>query len=197
MQKRIVIGLLGLCATLSLAADQKPPVFYFGGKRLFVGMSKSEAVASLSACCNLSPPADFENDKSVADTGRMIGHFISTKDESPQRILGSIFFGGGKIVRITRPVAENKFDPAGDDVVAFARALNRVLLSSEGKDLDTTVNVSVRHDRATNADTEILSFSFSNGRGVELQIVTLDTPLKETGKRDSIGLDEILETPRR
>jgi hypothetical protein len=35
-----------------------------------------------------------------------------------------------------------------------------------------------------------------NGRGVELQIVTLDTPSKLTGKRDSISLDEVLEPPR-
>jgi hypothetical protein len=197
MQKKIVIGLLGLCATLPLAADQKPPVFYFGGKRLFVGMSKTEAVASFSACCKLSPPADFENEKSVADTGRMLGHFISSKEESPQRFLGSIFFGGGKVVRITRPVDEDKIDPENDDVVAFARAFSRVFSLSEGKDSGTTVLVSVRHDRTTNADAEILSFSFSNGRGVELQIVTLDAPSKFTGKRDSISLDEVLEPPRR
>lgn len=200
MQKQMVVALLVLCATFSLAADQKPPVFYFDGKRLFVGMPKSEAVALLSACCKLSPPApstDFENDKVTADTGHMIGHYISSKEESPQRVLRSIFFAGGKVVRVSRPVDEEKFDPESDDVVAFARALNRVLSLSEGKDSDTSVNFSVRHNRATNADAEILSFSFSNGRGVELQIVTLDTPSQFTGKRDSISLDEILEPPKR
>jgi hypothetical protein len=40
MQKRIMIGLIGLCITLSLAGDQKPPVFYIGGKRLFIGMPR-------------------------------------------------------------------------------------------------------------------------------------------------------------
>jgi hypothetical protein len=197
MQKRVVAALLGLCATLSLAADQNQPVFYFGGKRLFVGMAKTEAVASLSACCKLSPSADSEADKLSADTGQMIGHFILTKEESSQRILGNIFFAGGKVVRITRPLDGEKFDPESGDVVAFARALNRAFSFTESKNSNTTIIVSVRHSRVMNAISEILTLSLSNGRSVELQIVTLDIPSKFSGKRDSISLDEVLEPPSR
>jgi hypothetical protein len=92
MQKRMMVALLGLWATLSLAADQKPAAFYFGGKRLFVGMPKAEAVALLSTCCKLSPSTEPEH---AADTNG--GHFILTREESPQRMLGSIFFADGKV----------------------------------------------------------------------------------------------------
>ncbi len=203
MQERTIglraIALLAFCVTLSLAADQKPPVFYFGGKRLFVGMPKSEAVASLSACCKLSPPADSENEKLSADTGQMVGHFILSRGEAPQRILGGIFFAGGKVARINRPLAEEDFNPQSDDVVAFARALDRALSPTTG-DSHAIVFVSVRHERVSNAESEVLSLSFPNGRGVELQIATLDRPPSnappEFSKRDGVSLNEILEPPR-
>ena len=196
--KALALGLvftLLLLLPMSLAADQKTPVFYFGGNRLFVGMPKSEAVALLLACCKLSPPADSENKKLSADTNRMIGHFIFPKEESPQRILGTIYFADGKVSRITRPLDAEKFDPESDDIVAFTRALDRNLAPETG-DSRSVVFVSSRHERLTNGEGEILSFSFPNGRAIELQIVTLDTPSKITGRRDSVGLDEILEPPR-
>jgi len=192
MYKRTVLALLGIFVTLSLSADQTP-AFYFGGKRLFVGMAKAEAVATLSTCCKLSPPADSDNAKLSADTNKMLGHFILSKDDSPQRILGSVFFADGKVTRITRPL-DADLDPLSDDVVAFARTLDRSLAG------DTTnsqaVFITARHERLSNGEGEVLTFSFPNGRAVELQISTLDTPSKETGKRDAVGLNEILESPR-
>jgi hypothetical protein len=192
MQKRAVLIILVLCFTLSLAADQSA-VFYFSGKRLFVGMSKSDAVSALSACCELNPPAGTENAALSRDSGRLIGHFIVSRDNTSPRILGSVYFSGGKVVRVTRPL-DGDFDPESDDVVAFARAINRGL-SSGNDNTEAVVHVSTRHSRATNGGSEIISLSFPNGRGVELQIVTLDSPSK-TGKRDSVGLDEILELPK-
>jgi hypothetical protein len=197
MQKRTVVALFALCVTFSLAADQKPPVFYFGAQRLFVGMPKSEAVVLLSKCCKLSPPADSGTEKLSAETGKMLGHFIISKENDQQgQIIGTIYFEGGKVVRITRPMDADKFDPVSDDVVAFARAFERGF-STEISTSPAIVYVSARHDRATNADAEVLSLSFPNGRTVELQVVTLDTPSESTGKRDSVGLDEVLEAPRR
>jgi len=189
-----VVALFALCAALCLAADQQQPVFYFGGQRLFAGMTKSEAVARLSACCKLSPPADSENEKLSADTDRRIGHFISSKQESPQRIIGTIFFANGKVVRITRPLDES-INSQSDDAVALARALDRSLLP-DTSDSSTEVLISTRHERMGNGESEVLSFSFPNGRAIELEIVTLDTATKDTGKRDAVGLDEVLVAPR-
>jgi len=59
MQNRVMcflrFALIGSFFVLPLVADQKPAMFGFGGKQLYVGMSQREAVASLSVCCKLSP----------------------------------------------------------------------------------------------------------------------------------------------
>jgi hypothetical protein len=95
-----MVAFIALCFTVSLAADQNPPAFYFGGHRLSVGMSKADA-----------------------------------------------------------------------DMVV----------------------VSSQHERMSNADAEILILTLPNGRSIEMQIATLDTPDKMTGKRDSVTLDEVLQ----
>jgi hypothetical protein len=194
MRKRIVLTLLALCITLSLAAHQKPPVFYFGGQRLFAGMPKSEAVALLAACCKLYPPADSKNENMSVDRSGLLGHRILAKEESPHAFLGTIFFVGEKVARIDRPLDET-FDSGSDDVVAFARALDRSLSQDTG-DSSATVFASTQHQRITGAEVEVLSLEFPNGRTVELQIFTLDTPSKVTGKRDAVSLDEALVAPR-
>jgi hypothetical protein len=184
--------LLGFCVALCSAADERPPVFYFGGKRLFVGMPKSEAVAALSTCCELSPPAASEVEKQPAPVGTLVGHMILTKEESPKNILGAIYCSVGKVLRLTRPLAE-EVDPWNDDVVGFARAIKRSLPAES--DAGTTVLVSVRHERITNAESDVVSLVFPNGRGIELHIGTLDKPNTEK-KRDFATLDETLEPAR-
>jgi hypothetical protein len=179
------VALIALCFTVSLAADQNPPALYFGGHRLFVGMPKTEAVVALSECCTLSPPADSENEKAPDS------HFIVSKQKSSQGMLGSVFFVGGKVARITRAL-DDTLDNYSDDAVALARALDRSLLRDTNGS-SVTVVVSEEHERASNADAEILSLTFPNGRSIEMQIVTLDTPDKMTGKRDSVTLDEALQ----
>ena len=51
MQKRTIFLFTLLLTmgylTLSSAADEKPPVFVFGGKQLYVGMAKNQAVEVL------------------------------------------------------------------------------------------------------------------------------------------------------
>jgi hypothetical protein len=183
---RAALLFLGVCFALSLAADTNPPVCYIGGQRLFVGMSKSEAVVALSVCCTLSPPAGSENAKLSADMGVMAGHFIISKEKA---ILGTIFFVGGKVSRITRPLDEH-IDPQSEDVVAFARALDRTLSLDTGG-LPASAVISVRHQRMSNGEGEFVFLSFPNGRGIEIQIATLDNPL--AGKRDSVSLDEVLQ----
>jgi hypothetical protein len=194
MHKQITVALL-LCATFSLAADQKPQVFYFGGKGLFVGMPQSEAVAVISACCKLSPPSTPEMERAAANKNVTLSRFIFSNDGSPRRILGTIIFSDGKVARITRPLDADKFNPVSDDIVAFARALDRSL-SPEGGDPSAVVFVSRRHDRVSNGEAEFLTFSFPNGRAIELQISTLDIPSTVIGGRDAVGLDEILESPK-
>jgi hypothetical protein len=198
MQKRTMC-LLGFvlvetCLVLQLIADQKPPVFVFGGNRLYVGMPKHEAVASLSACCKLSPPAESEVETQPAPGGMMPGHFIVPKEESPQRILGSVYFSGGKIIRITRPL-DGDVDTSSDDVVGFARALKRSI-STETADSETAVLLSVRHERTDNAESDVVFLRFRSGRGIELHIGTLDKANTRTDKRDFATLDEFLEPPR-
>jgi hypothetical protein len=172
------IVLLGFCVALCQAADQNPPAFYFDGKRVFVGMPQAEAVASLSSCCKLLPPAESWVEKRPVAAGTMPGHFIVTK-ESSERILGGIFFSSGKVARVTRPPAE-EVDTWNDDVVGFARAIKRSLLADTGS--GTTVVVSGRHERMSNAESDVVSFSFPNGRGIELHIGTLDKPDTNTNK---------------
>jgi hypothetical protein len=106
MQKRNV-SVLGLvlfesCLLFSQTAGHKPPVFYFGGKQFYVGMSKREALTALSVCCRLSPPAESEVEKRPSPAGMMTGHFILPKEESSQPLLGAIYFADGKVVKISR-----------------------------------------------------------------------------------------------
>jgi hypothetical protein len=194
MCKQFLLACLVVSFALSLSADQTP-AFYFGGKRLFVGMPKADALVELSDCCRLSPPPDSNERQTAPYKDKMLGHFIFSKDGSPSRMLGTIFFADGKVVRITRPLDADKFDPQSDDVVALARSLDRSLESATGD--SQTVTVTVRHDRASNGAADILTFAFPNGRAVVLQTMTLDTPSTDTGKRDSVSLDESLESPHR
>jgi|SRR5579859_618772 len=195
MQKKAV-GVLGFllfltCLALPLTAGQDPAVFIFGGKQLYVGMSKHDAATALSGCCKLSPPAESEVEKQPATSHG--GHFILSTEDSSQ-IIGGIFFSNGKVVRITRPIAAD-IDSWNEDVVGFARALKRSL-PIEASNSETPMYVSVRHERISNAESDIVSLSFPNGRGIELHIGTIDKPNTETNKRDFVTVDEILE-PRR
>src|SRR5208337_3827681 len=103
-------------ALFAQAKDQEPPSLVFGGKKLYVGMSKGEAVAALSGCCKLSPPADSDTEKQPAQEGMMLGHFILAKDKSSSQILGTITFSRGRVVRITRPLA-TEVDTSNEDLV--------------------------------------------------------------------------------
>ena len=74
-------------------------------------------------------------------------------------MLGAIYFHADKVAHITRSL-DGQIDTSSDDLVGFARAINRALSPTTG-DGDTTVHVSVRHQRLGNADADILSLSFS------------------------------------
>jgi len=192
-------GLLGFvlfhcCLLSSQAVAPQPPAFFFGGRQVYVGMSQQEAVVTLSHCCVLSPPVESGVEKRPAPAGMTLGHMILPKEEPPQDIFGTIFFHDGKVSRITRPLAK-EVDTSNEDVVAFARAIERSLLGAGRVVTQTTVTVSVAHERATNAESEVVSFSLSDGRGIELRIGTLDKsdPDMNMGKRDFVSLDETLE----
>ena len=175
---------------LSVAAGEKPPTFFFGGEQVRVGMSQQQAVAALSHCCKLSPPVESGIEKRPAPEGMMLGHFILSKEESSQRILGYILFSGGKVQRVTRPLAE-EVDGYSDDVVGFARAIKR-WLAAEGH-TETTAIVTIRHERISNAESDVVLLTLRDGRGIEMHIGTLDKPNTYTEKRDFVTLDETLE----
>ena len=105
--------------------------------------------------------------KMALNTGRIGGHMILPKGkpfEGP--ILGAIFFLGGQVESVTRPLGEEDYAPWSDDAVGFARAFYRALSPTSGVSEQQVVYLSVQHDRAKNAESEILSLSFPNGRGV-------------------------------
>lgn len=181
MQKRKVsvlgLVLLGSCLLFSQTADQTSPVFYFGGKQFYVGMSKREAIAALSACCELSPPAESEVEKRPSPAGEIQSHYIISKGKSSPRVLGSVFFSEGKVASMSRDLADD-VDTFNEDLVAFMRAFKRSL--PEG---NTSALVSLRHERAGNAESDVVTLVFPNGRGLELHFATLDAPSKENGKQ--------------
>jgi hypothetical protein len=184
--KRLIIA-IALVTILPVSAGQKPPELYFGGQRLTLGMRVSDVAAATSACCNISPPL------ATVDSGD-VGHFISAKDNSPNRFLGTIWFKGGKLSRISQPI-DSDFDGYNEDAVGLGRALERALASATG-DSSSTMFLSVQHTRATNGEGDTISLSFPSGRGIELQVITFDNPVKATNKRDAVTLEEILESPR-
>ena len=194
MQKRMTILfgfiLIGSCLMLSVAADERFPTFFFDGQQVRVGMSQLEAVTALSHCCKLSPPVESESERRPAPEGRMLGHFILSREESTRGMLGAIYFSGGKVLRITRPLAEG-VDGYNDDVVGFARAIKRSLAA--GGDTEMTANVSIRHERISNAESDAVLFTLRDGRGIEIHIGTLDKPNALTDKRDFVTVDEFLE----
>ena len=193
MPKRAVcvfaVVLFQSCLLYSQSADGNLPVFYFGGKQFHVGMSERDAVTALFSCCKLSPPAESEVEKRANTAGTMAGHFILPKEASTQPILGAIYFSGGKVVRISRGLADN-VDTFNENLVAFVRAFKRSLPDGE-----TSAVVSVRHERISNAESDVLTLVFANGRGLEFHIGTLDTP-NESNRRDFVTLDETLEPVR-
>jgi hypothetical protein len=186
---RLIIA-IALGMVLPLSAGHKPPELYFGGQRLTLGMHVSDVAAATSKCCKISPPL------STLNTGEA-GHFITARDDSPNHplgILGTVWFKGGKLSRISQPI-DSDFDGYNEDVVRLGRALERALASTTG-DSSSTLFLSVQHTRATNGAGDTISLSFPNGRGIDLQIITLDNPEKSTNKRDAVTLEEFLESPR-
>src|SRR5882762_3945712 len=191
MKRNILLGLALLDLVLPIIADQKPPAFVFGGNRLYIGMSKHDAVAALSVCCKLTPPAQSEIEKLPVPDGQILSHFISSKDGSEFRILGTIAFRDGKVLRMTRPL-DNDLDTYSHDVVAFVRALKRSI-PSEASESEVVMRVFIRGEHVTNAESETIFFSFPNGRGIELHVGTLDKPPKEVNKRDFVSMNETLD----
>jgi hypothetical protein len=183
--KQLILA-IAVVMVLPLSAGQKPPELYFGGQRLTLGMRVSDVVVATSACCKISPPLN------PSDTGE--GHFITPKDSSSSQLFGTVWFRDGKLSRISRSI-DSEFDGYNEDAVHLARALQRALASTAG-DSSSTMFLSVQHTRATNGAGDTISLSFPNGRGIELQVITLDNPDKSSNKRDAVTLEEILGSPR-
>jgi hypothetical protein len=78
-----------------------------------------------------------------------------------------------------------------EDLVAFTRALKRVLQNDTG-DFERKANISVQHEKVSNAESDVISITFPDGRGIELHVGTLDNPNQLTKKRDFVTADETL-----
>ena len=179
---------------LPLGADEKPPAFFFGGKEIYVGMPKPDAVKAIATCCTLSPPADSGGqDKSVVQ-GVAAGHFILPKGQATEGMLGAIYFSEGRVAKVTRPLADG-VDTFNEDLVGFARAIKRSLATEAGESERTAV-VSVRHEKMGNAESDVILLKFQDGRGIEVHVGTLDKINPETNKRDFATLDETLDPSR-
>jgi hypothetical protein len=187
-QKASLVAFLSfLVLVLPLAADQKPS-FVFGGKQFYIGMSMSEAVRLLSSCCELSPPMEANTERNPV-TARG-GHLIVKKDGTETSILGVIFFADQKVTRLTKPIADD-VDFSNEDLVAFMRGLKRILRNDAG-DFGRTAMISVQHEKVSNAESDVISITFPDGRGIELHVGNLDKPNQLTNKREFVTADEIL-----
>jgi hypothetical protein len=87
--------------------------------------------------------------------------------------------------------SRKEVDGYNDDVVGFARAIKRSL-AAEG-DAEMTAIVSIRHERISNAESDVVLLTLRDGPGIEIHIGTLDKPNALTDKRDFVTIDEILE----
>jgi hypothetical protein len=170
---------------LPLAADQKPS-FVFGGKQIFIGMSMSEAVRLLSDCCRLSPPMESK----IEEKSTHGGHFIAKKDQ-PEVLIGTIYFDNHEVARLTKPIADD-VDFSSDGLVAFTRAIKRVLQNDAG-DFGRRATITVVKDKPINAEADKILIKFDDGRGIEIHVGTLDKPSELTNKRDFVTADETLE----
>jgi hypothetical protein len=192
-KRQVSILLLLMLASTPLfsqtAADQYQPILYFGAQKIYVGMPQREAIAALSSCCKLSPPA--EPDKQIAPTldSAGAGHFILPKEQSTQPILGTIYFSEGRVIRLSQELAPD-VDTSDRELVSFVRALKRAL--PEGSNSAT---LTMRHESASNAESDVLTIVFPNGRGIEIRIGALDSP-DSMNKRDFVTLDELLQPIR-
>jgi hypothetical protein len=199
LRTRTVITSLVLLAVPVLGADDKPPVFYFGGKAIFVGMPQAEALSALSKCCKLSPSSLMEAQREDwLKFGTMVGQMILKENgEGPTpQILGSIYFRRGKVLSVTRPLGEEAYVPWSEDTLGFARTLERSLAPLTG-DFDTAARISLRHHRTTNGESEIISFTLPTGRGVRITVVHLDKAFEGAPpeSKDQVNMEEFLESP--
>lgn len=181
---RLAILLLATFPVFSQSnPDHDRAVFHFGNKQLYVGMARRDALTALSYCCRLSPPVDPSIEQQPT---AISSHFIILQGESSQPMLGAVYFSGGKVVRISHELASD-VDMSEENLVTFVRAFKRAL--PEGS---SSAVVTVRHEAASNADSDVMTIVFTNGRGVELRIGILDTPDK-SNRRDFVTLEETLE----
>jgi hypothetical protein len=161
------------------------PVFYFGERQFYVGMPMRDAVAALSACCQLSPPLDSDIGTRPRVTDQA-GHFVLQKEGSKMKQLGAIFFSGEKVVGLSYDVLPPEVDTSNEHLVAFARALKRAL--PEGP---KPAIVSVKHGPGSDADFDVLTIVFADGQGIRLTIVTPDLP-DSRNSRNFVSLEETL-----
>ena len=173
-------------ASVSYSQDHRSAGVSFGGVEIHLGMSEAEALAKLSECCILAPPSGSIIDNSPVPDGQIAGHFVLSKNEANQQMLGNIWFKGHKVVNVSRELAEG-VDSSDENVVSFARALKRSL-----PEVATTALVKVRHEQAPNAESDLVTLVFPSGKSLEIRIVTLDKDAN--ARRDSVSFEEVLRS---
>lgn len=164
-------------AVFSQPSIQKSTGLYINGKEFHIGMTEQSALAELSDCCELSPPA-------AKSTNNPSGGYFVLPKNPPQTIIGAIWFRDQKVVSVSRELADN-VDTSSDDLVAFMRAFKRTL-----PDGVTSAIVGVKHEQASNAETDVITLSLSNGHSIVIRIGTLDK--EANSKRDFVTIDEVI-----
>ena len=168
----VFLALSNSCAPLSQQDHARPAGLYVNGKEFHVGLAEQVALAELADCCKLSPPPESTGSGAASPSG---GFFILPKKESPQPILGAIWFRDHKVVSVSRELADN-VDTSSDDLVAFMKAFKRSL--PEGS---TMAVVGVKHEQASNAESDVLTLSLPDGHSIVIRIVTLDKNPGQSG----------------
>jgi hypothetical protein len=100
-------------------------------------------------------------------------------------------FDNHEVARMTKPIA-NDVDFSSDDLVAFTRAVKRVLQNDAG-DAGRRATITVVKNKANNAEADKVLIKFDDGRGIEINVGTLDKPNQLTNRRDFVTADDTLE----
>jgi hypothetical protein len=180
----LALALLESGALLSQTTNHKLSGFNFNGKNFQLGMPEREAMAKLSECCKLSPPP-----KEGADLDPSThGYYVFAKEGTGfSQSMGGIWFKEQRVVSLSHDLTSN-VDTSNDDLVSFMRVLKRSLPQER-----TGVVVGVHHEQASNAESDLMTFDFPDGRRITIGVVTLDRAGKGS-KRDFVSFDESVGT---
>lgn len=166
----------------------KPETIIIGGELFSVGMTQQEAMKRLEKCCYITGGTDPLH----PDVKSFI---IEKKDKTD--MLGAIWFRAEVVERLVRE-GEFSQDPG---TINFALSLYRLLSKTADSNPPTfrrdgaascVIVLQTENREISNASLKILTLTFRNGRGIQMELSAPDDTRK---LRNSVSLKEILEKP--